>query len=58
MEEYRANGARLGWFMDPIAQRVEIYRPEQEFETIEKPAILLGETVFPGFVLHLDDIWE
>lgn len=29
MQEYRENGARLGWLIDPQNQRVEIYRPGQ-----------------------------
>jgi Uma2 family endonuclease len=59
-ETGKVNGARLGWFINPIAQRVETYRPAQEVEveTVEKPAALSDKTVLPGFVLHLDDIWE
>ncbi|MGB7058060.1 MAG: Uma2 family endonuclease, partial [Geitlerinemataceae cyanobacterium] len=32
MLEYRENGARLGWLIDPQNKRVEIYRPGQEVE--------------------------
>ncbi len=27
MEEYLANGARLGWLIDPLGKKVHIYRP-------------------------------
>ena len=32
MEEYIKNGARLGWLLDPMKQRVYVYRPGQEVE--------------------------
>ena len=32
MEEYRANGVRLGWLIDPQKQQVEIYRLGQDVE--------------------------
>jgi Uma2 family endonuclease len=56
MREYQDNGARLGWLIDLETQRVEIYRPNQEVEILESPAILSGENVLPGFVLNLDSI--
>ena len=56
MQEYIANGARLGWLIDRKNQRVEIYRPNQEVEILENPATLSGEDVLPGFVLVLAPI--
>lgn len=56
MREYRDNGARLGWLIDRKNQRVEIYRLGQDVEVIESPATLLGEEVFPGFILDLQGI--
>jgi Uma2 family endonuclease len=47
----------LGWLIDLETQKVEIYRPNQEVEVIESPATLSGETVLPGFVLNLEQIW-
>lgn len=58
MLEYRENGARLGWLIDPQNQRVEIYRPQQEVEVLEHPVELSGEDVLPGFVLNLRRIWR
>lgn len=58
MKEYLANGARLGWLIDPQTQEVEIYRPEGKVELLEKPASLSGEDVLPGFVLDLTEVWS
>ncbi len=53
MQEYIDNGARLGWLIDAKARRVEIYRINQNVETLEQPATLSGEDVLPGFILDL-----
>ncbi|MGC1195352.1 MAG: Uma2 family endonuclease, partial [Geitlerinemataceae cyanobacterium] len=58
MLEYRENGARLGWLIDPQNKRVEIYRPGQEVEVLEHPLELFGEDVLLGFVLNLRRIWR
>ena len=52
MEEYIANGARLGWLLDPFDNCVTIYRPGQPPERIEKPTVVHGDPVLPGF--HFD----
>lgn len=57
MEEYRDNGTRLGWLIDPQTRQVAIYRPHQEPELLENPATLSGEDVLPGFILNLQVIW-
>ena len=57
MKQYRDNVTRLGWLINPKSQQVEIYRPSQEIEVLQSPATLLGETVLPGFVLNLQQIW-
>lgn len=60
MQEYRDNGVRLGWLIDPQTPLVEIYRPSVEVETInfsvEQPPQFSGEDVLPGFVLDLSFI--
>jgi Uma2 family endonuclease len=60
MREYRNNGARLGWLIDPQTPLVEIYRPAVEVETLnfslDEPPTLSGEDVLPGFVLDLAPI--
>lgn len=57
MREYRDNGARLGWLIDPQTPLVEIYRPQQDVEvlnfSVDYPPQLFGEEVLPGFILDL-----
>jgi Uma2 family endonuclease len=53
MQEYLNSGLRLGWLINPQAQQVEIYRPNQTVEIVQLPASLSGEDVLLGFVLDL-----
>ena len=57
MEEYIANGARLGWLIDPIDKRVYVYRPGQPVETLDDPPTLSGDPVLPGFVFAVRELW-
>ena len=57
MDEYLANGARLGWLLDPEPRRVYVYRPDAPVERLEAPATLAGDPVLPGFVLKPGEIW-
>ncbi|MBD2365072.1 Uma2 family endonuclease [Anabaena minutissima FACHB-250] len=58
MREYIDNGARLGWLIDRKNQQVEIYRPGQDVEVLNRPVSLSGESVLPGFVLDLTEVWS
>lgn len=54
MAEWIANGARLAWLIDPVEEKVCIYRPEQEVEpVVDFSAVLSGEDVLPGFAFDL-----
>ena len=57
MQEYIDNGARLGWLIDPLEQRVYVYRPGQPIEQLDDPAIVSGDPELPGFVLHVRELW-
>ncbi|MFM7190312.1 MAG: Uma2 family endonuclease [Microcystaceae cyanobacterium] len=57
MQEYLANGTRLGWLINRQDQQVIIYRPGQSVEVLIHPFMLSGEEILPGFVLDLDPIW-
>lgn len=57
MEEYVANGARLGWLIDPLERRVYVYRPGAEAEVLDAPEQVAGDPVLPGFTLRLAEIW-
>ena len=57
MIEYRNNGVRLGWLINPQDRQVEIYRLDHEVETLQSPNTLSGEDVLPGFILNLNTVW-
>jgi Uma2 family endonuclease len=58
MEEYRSNGVRLGWLINPQQQQVEIYRLGQEVEILASPTTLNGENVLPGLTIDLSSIFS
>ncbi|MCY4633552.1 MAG: Uma2 family endonuclease [Acidobacteria bacterium] len=58
MEEYRDNGARLGWLIDPVRRQVVIYRAEGGAEQRTGSGVLTGESVLPGFMLDVAAVWE
>ncbi|NEO78103.1 Uma2 family endonuclease [Moorena sp. SIO4G3] len=59
MEEYRSNGALLGWLIEPNSRQVYIYRPGVEVEQLDNPARVKGdESVLPGFVMVMEEVWE
>jgi Uma2 family endonuclease len=57
MQDYRANGARLGWLLDPKRRTVEVYRSDRAVEVLSNPATLSGEDVLTGFTLNLARVW-
>jgi len=58
MEEYMANGAQLGWLINPKKRSVAIYRPDRPVETLEEIHSVSGEALVAGFVLDLSFIWN
>lgn len=58
MAEYLANGARLGWLIDPEARTVTVYRPGSRPERLVAPARILGDPELPGLVVELDGVWD
>jgi len=58
MREYLANGAQLGWLIDPKTRTVRVYRPAQAVQTLTNPETLAGDPELPGFTLDLRPIWE
>jgi len=57
MLEYIANGASLGWLIDPFKRRVYVYNRDQEPVILENPEIVSGDPLLPGFELKTDEIW-
>ena len=58
MREYIQRGVRLGWLIDPIRRRVEIFRPGKRPQTINAPATVSGEPELAAFTLELAPIWS
>lgn len=58
MDEYMANGAQLGWLLDPATRRVYVYRPGANVEVLEQVAAVAGAPELAGFTLDLREIWE
>lgn len=57
MEEWIANGAQLGWLLDPSDRRAFVYRPGAPVEELSDPAQLSGDPALPGFVLELEGVF-
>jgi Uma2 family endonuclease len=58
MSEYIANGAQLGWLIDPLERKVHVYRPGSAPETLDNPEQVSGEPFFPDFVLDVRSLWD
>jgi Uma2 family endonuclease len=58
MEEYIANGAQLGWLIDPLERKVHVYRPSLEPEVLDDPETVSGEPLLNGFVLDVRSLWD
>jgi Uma2 family endonuclease len=56
MEEYISNGVQLAWLLDPFENCATIYRPGEQPQRIENPAILDGGPVLPGFKFDFREI--
>jgi Uma2 family endonuclease len=58
MEEYIANGAELGWLIDPLERKVHIFRPGADSEVLENPQQVSGEPLLKEFVLDVQVLWD
>lgn len=58
MEEYRNNGARLGWLIHPSRKQVHIYRLGQPVQVLDNPQSISGDPELPGFLLDLEPVWR
>ena len=56
MKEYIANGAQLGWLIDPIRHQVHVFHADSSVEILDHPQVITGEPLLPGLVLKLDSI--
>jgi Uma2 family endonuclease len=62
MLEYRDNGARLGWLIDPATRTVDVFRPREPVQAFAEITHLMERrdegAVLPGFVLDLRRLWN
>ena len=58
MREYMANGARLGWLLEPALRRAHVYRPGVPVEILDGRGTLSADPVLPGLVVDLAPIWD
>lgn len=58
MEEYMANGAQLGWLIDPLERKAHVYRPSAPVEELNNPQTISGEPLLRGLELDLQEIWD
>jgi len=56
MEEYIANGAELGWLIDPFRHKLHIYHADSSVEVLDHPRTISGEPLLHDLVLKLDFI--
>jgi len=58
LDEYMANGARLGWLIDPDRRQVHVYRAGRNVpDVLDDPSELRGDPELPGLILDLGAIW-
>ncbi len=58
MQEYIANGAELGWLIDPSERKIHVYRPGLAAEILDDPETVSGESPLRGFVLDVRSLWD
>jgi Uma2 family endonuclease len=58
MEQWMANGAQVGWLIDPEREVVEIYRVGRMVEALERPEKMVGDGPVAGFELVMARVWE
>lgn len=59
MDQYQANGARLGWLLLPEERAVEIWREGQQgmAERLDNASRLDGGELAEGLAVELEEIW-
>ena len=58
MQEYIANGASLGWLIDPETKQVYVYQPNKTVIVLDDPTCVSTDDVLSGFTLELAKIWD
>ena len=58
MDEWIANGVKLGWLINEKTRTVYVYRPGAEVHVLENATSLDASPEVPSFVLDLTPIWN
>jgi Uma2 family endonuclease len=58
LNEYVANGAKLGFLIYPPQQQVFVYRPGQNPQCLQQPSAVSADPELPGCTLDLKEIWQ
>lgn len=58
MREYIANGAQLGWLIDPFEKKIHVYRPNAAVEILADPKEVFGDPLLKAFVLDVQALWQ
>jgi Uma2 family endonuclease len=57
MNDWIANGAQLGWLIDPYERQVLVYRPNRSAEVVAGD-LIAGDGPVQGFLLDLTRVWK
>jgi Uma2 family endonuclease len=57
MNDCIANGAQLGWLIDPYERQVLVYRPNRSAEVVAGD-LIAGDGPVQGFLLDLTRVWK
>lgn len=57
MEQWMANGAQIGWLIDPVERTVVIYRQGDVPEILHDPTSVQGTGIVAGFELVMGRVW-
>lgn len=58
MDEYIANGVKLGWLIDRANRTVHVYRPNTPTETLSDPATVSGDPELPGLTVNMARVFQ
>ncbi|MBC7805933.1 MAG: Uma2 family endonuclease [Akkermansiaceae bacterium] len=58
MDEYVANGVKLGWLIDRTNRTVYVYRPNTPMDTLSDPATLSGDPELPGLTVNMTRVFQ
>ena len=58
MDEYLANGVKLGWLVDRANRKVYVYRPNVPLETLDDPVTVSGDPELPGLSVDMARVFQ